>query len=73
MSHWLLKMFGDLRVFDQHDLSRADLSGFPVARGQFHARIEIDDILPPRRRMPGTVMFRLSLPEYDAIRELQRG
>ena len=32
------------RVFDQDDLASADFAGLAVARGQFDARVEVDDV-----------------------------
>src|SRR5580658_5376841 len=61
------------RVLDQHDFTGTNLARLTIARGQFHTGIEIDDVLPPRRRMPGPVVFRLGLPEDDAVGGLKSG
>ena len=59
------------RVLDQNNLAGADLAGFAVARRQFNAGVEIDDVLPPRRRMPWPIVFRLGLTKNDAVGCLQ--
>src|SRR5580704_6670167 len=53
-------------VFDQDHLSRADDPLLTVARGDFHAGVEVDDVLPARRRMPIEVVVAGSLAEDDA-------
>src|SRR3989337_609626 len=40
------------RVLDKNDLTRADAACLAVARGELNARVEIDDVLPGRGRMP---------------------
>ena len=52
-------------VFHQYDLTGADHPGLPIAGGQLHAGIEIDDVLAPRRWVPRPVMLRLGLTEDD--------
>src|SRR4051812_7203377 len=56
------------RVFDQDDFARADDPRLAVARGDLHAGIEVDDVLPARRRMPVEVVIRLHLAKNDAGR-----
>src|ERR1035437_3774209 len=45
-----------VRVLDQEYLARADHAAFAVADGDFHGAIEVDDVLPARRGMPGIVV-----------------
>src|SRR6516165_269796 len=54
------------RVFDQDDLAGPDDAAFAVAGGYFDAGIEIDDVLPARRRVPVDVVLGLGLAENDA-------
>ena len=42
--------------------------GLAVARGDLHAGVEIDDVLPPRRRVPVEVVSRRDLAEDDPAR-----
>src|SRR6516165_12697241 len=56
------------RVFDQQYLAGADLTAFAVARGDLHARVEIDDVLAPGGGMPIEVVGRWDLAEDDAGR-----
>src|SRR5580692_8381905 len=53
-------------VFHEDDFTGTDDAGFAVAGGQFHAGIEVDDVLPAWRGMPGAIMFGLGLAEDDA-------
>ena len=55
-------------VLDQKDFAGADDPLFAVARGDLDPGIEVDDVLPPRRRMPVEVVIRLYLAEDDAGR-----
>src|SRR6185295_10781777 len=55
------------RVLDENDLARADAPLLAVARGDVHTRVEIDDVLPPRRGMPVEVVVGLHLAEDDAV------
>src|SRR4051794_29441822 len=52
-------------VFDEDHLARADDTGLAVARGDLHPGVEIDDVLPARRRMPVEIVVRLHLAEDD--------
>src|SRR3954451_12727909 len=56
------------RVLDQDHLAGADNSRLAVARGDLHAGVEIDDVLPARRRVPVQIIVRLHLAEDDAGR-----
>ena len=40
------------RVLDQDHLANADQPALAVARGDLHPGIEVDDVLPARRRVP---------------------
>src|SRR5689334_4779135 len=53
-------------VLDQQDLAGADLPRLPVAGGDLHAGIEVDDVLSAWRRVPGQVVVGLDLAEDDA-------
>src|SRR5229473_5424201 len=55
-------------VLDQDHFTRADDPRFAVAGGDLDASIEIDDVLPARRRVPVEVIGRLHLAEDDAGR-----
>src|SRR5919201_1906550 len=56
------------RVLDEDDLARADLPRLAVARGDLHAGVEVDDVLPSRRGMPVEIVVGLDLAEDDAGR-----
>src|SRR5881628_2958057 len=53
------------RVLDEDHLAGADPSRLAVARGDLHARVEIDDVLPPRGGMPIQVVLGLDFAEDD--------
>ena len=53
------------RVLDQDHLAGADDAGLTVARGDLHAGVEIDDVLPARRGVPVEVVGGLDLAEDD--------
>src|SRR5258708_15026278 len=53
-------------VLDQDDLAGADDAALAVARRDLHPGVEVDDVLPARRRMPVEVVVRLGLAEDDA-------
>src|SRR3990172_11251564 len=53
------------RVLDKDDLTRADAARLAVARGELNARVEIDDVLPARGRMPVEVVVGRHLAEDD--------
>src|SRR2546429_8821183 len=53
------------RVLDEDDLAGADAACFAVARGDLHARVEIDDVLSPRGRGPVQVVVGRHLTEDD--------
>src|SRR5262245_47662663 len=55
-------------VLDQDDLADADHPALAVARGDLHAGVEVDDVLPARRRVPVEIVLGLGLPEDDAVR-----
>src|SRR4029077_3511730 len=55
-------------VLDQDHLAGADDPRFAVARGDLDPGIEVDDVLPARRRVPVEVVGRLDLAEDDAGR-----
>src|SRR5262249_8912128 len=55
-----------VRVLDQQDFAGADAARFAVARGDLDARVQIDDVLAARRRMPVQVVVGLHLAEDDA-------
>src|SRR5216683_4347516 len=52
-------------VFHQDDLAGADAARLPVARGDLHPRVQVDDVLPSRRRVPVEIIVRLDLPADD--------
>src|SRR4029077_17309805 len=54
------------RILDQDDLTASDDAALAVARGYFDTGIEIDDVLPPRRRVPIDVVLGLGFAEDDA-------
>src|SRR5579862_327072 len=53
-------------VLDQDDLAGADDARSPVAGGDLDAGVEVDDVLPARRRVPVEVVIGLHLAEDDA-------
>src|SRR5438128_5377259 len=53
------------RVLDEDHFAGADPARLAVARGELHARVEVDDVLPPRGRMPVEVVLGLDLAEDD--------
>src|SRR3954447_12824854 len=55
-------------VLDQDDLAGADHPRFAIARGNLHPGVEVDDVLPARRRVPVEVVIGLHLAEDDAGR-----
>src|SRR5437899_2671168 len=61
------------RVLDQEYLAGADLAGFAVARGDLHAGVEIDDVLPPGCGVPAEIVGRRDLAEDDAGRRQALG
>src|SRR5437867_13407892 len=52
-------------VLDEDDLARADLARLAIARGDLHARVEVDDVLAPRRGVPVQIVVGLDLAEDD--------
>src|SRR5436190_14521816 len=61
-------------VLDQEHLAWADNALLAVARGDFDGAVEIDDVLPPRRGVPGVIEGAGCLAEDDAgCREGGRG
>src|SRR5712691_3757402 len=61
------------RVLDEDHLAGADLAALAVAGGDLHPGVEIDDVLPPRRRMPIEVIGRRDFAEDDAGRRQTLG
>src|SRR5687767_11140181 len=55
-------------VLDEDHFACADDTGFPVAGGKLHARVEVDDVLAARRRMPVQVVLGARLAKDDAGR-----
>src|ERR1700752_1980153 len=55
-------------ILDQDYLAGADLARFAVTRGDLHTTVEIDDVLPPWRRVPAQVVVAAGLAEDDAGR-----
>src|SRR3954469_11389592 len=53
------------RVLDQDYFACPDDPRLAVARGDLHAGVEIDDVLPARRRVPVEIVVRLHLAEDD--------
>ena len=60
---------GVVRTYEDYGVSYAESrERFAVARGDLDAGIEVDDVLPARRRVPVEVIGRLHLAEDDAGR-----
>src|SRR5262249_7212296 len=55
-------------VFDEQHLARTDHPLFPVARRDLDPAVEIDDVLPARRRMPVEVVVAAGLTKDDPRR-----
>src|SRR5437867_13447752 len=60
-------------VLDEDDLARADLARLAIARGDLHARVEVDDVLAPRRGVPVQIVVGLGLAEDDPGRRQTLG
>src|SRR5215469_7949234 len=60
-------------VLHQHDLAGTDHPCLTVACRDLHAAVKVDDVLPPRRRMPGQIIIARGLTEDDAVRRQTRG
>ena len=60
-------------ILDQDDFAGTDDPGFAVAGGQLDPGVQVDDVLPARGRVPGAVVFRLGLAEYDPVALLADG
>src|SRR5437773_7681196 len=60
------------RVLDQEDLARADPPHLAVAGGDLHARVQVDDVLAPRGRVPVQVVVGRHLAEDDPGRRKAR-
>src|SRR4029079_8754475 len=72
--HRLGKMALAGRVLDQQHLAGADDARLAVARLDADAAIEVDDVLPARRRVPFVVVGTRRLAKDDAgRREGRRG
>src|ERR1700761_668774 len=52
-------------ILDQDDLTGADLACLAVACGDLHPGVEVDDVLPARRRMPIQVIAAGGFAEND--------
>src|SRR5712691_6364996 len=61
-----MSLAGD--VLDQDDFAGPDDPRLAVAGGDLDAGVEVDDVLPARRRVPVEVVGRLHLAEDDAGR-----
>src|ERR1700733_5285461 len=57
-----------VRVFDQDYLARVDDAALAVAGGELHPGVEVDDVLPARRRVPAEIMLGLGLAKDHAGR-----
>src|SRR5438309_1919087 len=55
-------------VLDQDDLAGADHPAFAVACGELHPAVEVDDVLPARRRVPVEVIVAAGFAKDDAGR-----
>ena len=55
-------------VLDQEHFAWPNHALLAVTRGDLDAGVEIDDVLPPRRRMPIEIIVALGLAEDDAGR-----
>ena len=60
-------------ILDQDDFAGTDDPGFAVAGGQLDPGVEVDDVLPARRRVPRAVVFGLGLAEDDPVALLAGG
>jgi hypothetical protein len=54
------------RVLDEDDFARADHPRLAVARGDLHPGVEVNDVLPARRRVPVEIVIGLHLAEDNA-------
>src|SRR5580700_9642285 len=72
MADLVLDVVGEValavRVLDQDHVARLDEAAFAVARGDLHPGVEVDDVLPARRRVPVDVVLGLGLAKDDAGR-----
>src|SRR5215471_2022507 len=78
MAHLARDRLGEMAlavgILDQEHLARADDALFAVARRDLDRAVEVDDVLPARRRVPGIVVGAGRLAEDDAGRlEGRRG
>src|SRR5206468_12475908 len=55
-----------VRVLDEQDFAGADAPRLAVARRDLDTRVEVDDVLAARRRMPVEIVVGLDLAEDDA-------
>src|SRR5581483_5716838 len=60
-------------VLHEDHFAGADAARLAVARGDLHARVQVDDVLAPGRRVPVEVVVGLDLSEYDSGRGQARG
>src|SRR5690348_13231491 len=72
MAHLALDGLGEValavRVLEQEDLARADDALLAVARGDLDSAVEVEDVLPARRGVPGIVVGAGRFAEDDAGR-----
>src|ERR1700722_467718 len=70
MAHLAADRLGQMalaaHVLDKDHFAGADLPRLTVARGDLHATVQVDDVLPARRRMPTQVILATGLAENDA-------
>src|SRR5215471_7313945 len=73
---FVLDGFGEMAlapgILHEHDLARLDPAHLAVARGELHARVQVDDVLAARRGMPVEVVLAGHLAEDDAGSGLAR-
>src|SRR2546421_8912188 len=72
MADLVLDVIGEValagRVLDENDVAGGDEPVFAVARGDLHPGIEVDDVLPARRRVPVDIVLGLGLAKDHAGR-----
>src|SRR5690242_13555058 len=70
MAHLAADRLGEMalavRVLDQEHLARADDALLAVGRRDLDGAVEVDDVLPARRGMPGIVVGAGGFAEDDA-------
>jgi hypothetical protein len=55
-------------VLDEDYVAGGDEAAFAIACGDLHPGIEVDDVLPPRRRVPIDIVLGLGLAKDDSGR-----